>query len=212
VQSLGQASPLTGHVRRQFDIQPGDVVIGHVANFRRNKNHMFLLRAFHEIARRRRGVKLLLVGQGFEGDPENSEPEVRAYVRGHGLTDVVKLAGYQKNVRDLFAVMDISCLVSYNEGLPLSLIEAMASGLPVVGTDIEGIRTVVETGVNGVLVQPDDVDGLARALERLIDDPAGRCAMGARAQSLASSRYTLERCVAQTQEMLMPGPATHLRD
>jgi glycosyltransferase involved in cell wall biosynthesis len=189
-------------LREKLDLRRDDVVIALVANFRRNKNHMFLLKAFHALLHRRSHATLVFVGQGFADDPENSEPEVAAYVREHHLEDCVKLLGYQANVHDLLASIDISCLVSYKEGLPLSLVEAMASGLPVVATDIEGIRPIVRDGINGCLVQPDDVAGLTTVLERLIADPAVRLQLGAESRRIARDRYTLERCIRETEQVL----------
>ena len=66
--------------------------------------------------------------------------------------------------------MDIFCLTSFKEGLPISLIEAMAAGLPIVGTDVEGIRDVISHNKNGFLIQLDDMDGLRSALQKLLHD------------------------------------------
>ena len=188
-------------LRQHLGFSPQDRVIGHVANFRRNKNHMFLLRGFRDLLRRRSDVKLVFIGQGTAGDPENSEPEVVRFVESEGLCGSVHLLGYQSNVQDLLQTLDAVCLVSYKEGLPLSLIEAMASGLPVIGTDIEGIRGVVQRDVNGLLVIPDDVAGLTDALDRMISDEALRRRMGQASQRLANEKYSLSRCLQQTQDL-----------
>jgi glycosyltransferase involved in cell wall biosynthesis len=92
--------------------------------------------------------------------------------------------------------------VSYKEGLPLSVIEAMATSLPVVATDIDGLRSVVQDGVNGVLVAPDDVDGLARLLTRLVADEEHRRRLGAAGKTFARDRYSFQRCLSQTEELL----------
>ena len=198
-------------VRRSLGLGPDAVVIGHVANFRRNKNHLFLVRAFHEAFRDRSDVKLLLVGQGFPGDTENSEPEVAAYVRANALERSVHQLGYRPDVHDLLRAMDVFCLVSYKEGLPLSVIEAMACGLPVVATNIDGLREVVRPGINGMLVEPDDHHALARALVQLVSDPSRRRAMGAEARRVASDRYSLTRCVNETAGLLSSVASTHVK-
>jgi glycosyltransferase involved in cell wall biosynthesis len=189
--------------RQAFGLGPGDFVIGHVANFRRNKNHMFLLRAFRELVSRRDHVRLVLVGQGFPGDPDNSEQEIKDYISAHQLDTRVRLAGYRPNVQELLQMMDVFCLVSYKEGLPLSVIEAMASGLPVIGTDIEGIRSVISPEINGLMVAPDDVRGLTRTLERLIDDAALRERMGAASRRITTEQYSLTRCLEQTHRLFL---------
>ena len=190
-------------LRAGLGFSSDDVVIGHVANFRRNKNHVFLLRTFEELAKRHSNVRLVLVGQGFAGDAENSEPEVREFIREHHLDELVRVLGYRQDVHNLLRLFDVFCLVSYKEGLPLSLIEAMATGLPVVGTDIEGIRRALTPEVNGLAVQPDDVAGLTAALERLVQDEALRRRMGAASRRLAQDRYSLHRCVAETEQLFL---------
>jgi glycosyltransferase involved in cell wall biosynthesis len=189
-------------MRRELDLAPGDFVVGHVANFRRNKNHRFLVRAFQRAFAGRPDAKLLLVGQGFPGDPENSEPAIASFVREHGLERQVRLLGYRPDVHHVLRALDVFCLVSYKEGLPLSVIEAMASGLPIVATDIEGLRGVVRENVNGMLVAPDDVEALARSLERLASDPALRRRFGAAGRSSARDEYSFARCLSETQDVL----------
>jgi glycosyltransferase involved in cell wall biosynthesis len=187
--------------RDTFGFSNDDLVIGHVANFRHNKNHLFLVRAFRELAKRHAHVRLVLVGQGFEGDPENSEPEVRRFVLEHGLGASVRMLGYRADVHDVLRLLDVFCLVSRKEGLPLSLIEAMAAGLPVVGTDIEGIRQALTPEVNGLAVAPDDVGGLTDALERLVRDARLRRRLGAASRRAAVQRFSLDRCVGQTEQL-----------
>ena len=190
-------------VRGQFGFSSKDLVIGHVANFRKNKNHLFLLKAFREVAQRRYDAKLVFVGQGFPGDPENSEADIRGYIRECGLEDRVLLMGYRPDVDAVLPLLDLFCLVSYKEGLPLSLIEAMAAGLPVIGTDIEGIRGVIEPEVNGLVVRPDDVPALVAALNRLLEAPVLRQQMGAASQRIAREEYGLARCMKETQQVFL---------
>jgi glycosyltransferase involved in cell wall biosynthesis len=190
-------------VRRTLGLAADDVVIGHVANFRRNKNHRFLLEAFAEAVRNRPRLKLLLLGQGFEGDPENSRPEAVRFIERAGLQSSVQLLGYRPDVENVLRALDVFCLVSYKEGLPLSVIEAMATSLPVVATDIDGLRDVVHPDVNGLLVTPDDVAGLAGTLARLADDPALRRQMGEAGGQVAREKYSLARCVRETEALFL---------
>lgn len=191
--------PRRAQLRSDLGFSHDHVVIGHVANFRRNKNHVFLLRAFRELVARRPEARLVLAGKGIAGDSENSEPDVLRFIESNGLSESVRVLGYRANVQELLGVLDVFCLVSYREGMPLSLIEAMAAGLPAIGTDVAGIRDVIKPDGNGQLVPPDDVPALAAALERLIDDGALRRDMGRTARQLAVEKYSLKRCVHETQ-------------
>jgi glycosyltransferase involved in cell wall biosynthesis len=188
--------------RRELGIDDGAFVIGHVANFRRNKNHIFLLKAFLKAFERRENVKLVLLGQGFPADSENSEPAIRAFVQDNGLESTVHLLGYRPDVPRVMSALDLFCLVSHKEGLPLSVLEAMASGLPVVVTDIDGLKEVVEAEVNGLRVAPDDVEGLTGALRRLCADSALRRRLGDAGRKSARERYSFARCLTQTESLL----------
>ena len=201
VEMFGGESTQRDRLRAELGFSPQDLVVGHVANFRRNKNHFFLLRAFRDLVKRRPEAKLVFIGQGAEGDLENSEPEVRHFIEREGLRQSVYMLGYRSNVQALLQTLDAICLVSYKEGLPLSLIEAMSSGLPVIGTDIEGIRGVVQKDVNGFLVTPDDDAALTAALDRLLSDEPLRKRLGQASRRIAHDKYSLTRCLRQTQDL-----------
>jgi glycosyltransferase involved in cell wall biosynthesis len=92
----------------------------------------------------------------------------------------------------------IACLPSYREGLPKSLLEAAACGLPIVTTDAPGCREVVQDGANGLLVPVRDAAALAAALRILIEDPAMRRRMGEQSRLRAETEFGLEIVIAQT--------------
>lgn len=190
-------------LRKELGIANGDRVVGIVANLKKIKNHKLLLAAFLELVRERQGVKLLLVGQGFDHDPDNSEPEVRAFIAANGLAKKVILTGYRPDVPDLLSLMDVFCLTSFNEGLPISLIEAMAAGLPVVGTDVDGIREVIVQGENGFLVPLGDPKSLKKALLTLLSDPELRRKFGNESLRTAKKCYSLDNCCGRYQELFL---------
>jgi glycosyltransferase involved in cell wall biosynthesis len=97
-------------------------------------------------------------------DAENSEPEIRSYIKEKGLENDLLLLGYRSDIPEILSIMDIFCLTSFKEGMPLSLIEAMAAGLPVIGTDVEGIRDVIVQDRNGFLIDLDDISGMKNIL------------------------------------------------
>ena len=193
----------TPSLRRELGIKENEKVIGMVANFRKIKNHLFLLKAFDELARDRQDMKLLLVGQGFEGDEENSEPEIRNFIEGKRLGGRVLLAGHRTDVPALLNLMDVFCLTSYKEGLPISMIEAMAAGLPVVASDAEGIRDVAGGG-NGLLVKSGDVQVLKNALGMLLEDDRLRETLGLKARATAINKYSLNECAGRYERLFRP--------
>jgi glycosyltransferase involved in cell wall biosynthesis len=101
----------------------------------------------------------------------------------------VEFLGHRGDMPDLMRQASIAVLPSYHEGIPLFLVEAAASGLPIVATEIEGCRAVVERGANGLLVPPRDAAALAAALRQLLASPELRGRMGAEGRRLAVERF-----------------------
>jgi glycosyltransferase involved in cell wall biosynthesis len=188
-------------LREELGISVSDRVIGTVANLKKVKNHLFLLRAYQAVAGNHSNVKLLLVGRGFGNDPDNSEPEIRSFIDSSGLRDKVILTGYRADVPALLGLMDIFCLTSFQEGLPISLIEAMAAGIPVIGTDADGIRDVICPGKNGFLVSISDGTGLESALRALLQNEPLRRAMGRESERLAANVYSFDQCIRSYQDL-----------
>ncbi len=136
--------------------------------------------------------RLLFVGDG----PLRSPAE--ALARRNGLSDRIAFLGARTDVPVTLRQADIFALSSAQEGLPLAVIEAMMSGVPVVASDVGGIAEAVVDGLTGFVVPPRDPAALAGALQRLLADPALRARMGAAAHARALQRFTAERMVTQT--------------
>lgn len=189
------------HFRRMLGLEDGHTAIGMTGNFRRVKNHAFLVSTFALIVSRFPNARLVLIGQGFSGDPENTEREIHALVSKYGIADKVLFLGYRDDVAAVLACLDIFCLTSLKEGLPLSLIEAMACGLPVVGTNVDGIRVVIDSGRNGFLVEIGDTGELGRVLIELLTDKHLRDRMGREGRNDAERYYSLARFSSQYNQL-----------
>jgi len=105
--------------------------------------------------------------------------------------------GWQDDMPSTLANTDIFCLPSYREGVPNALLEACASGIPIVTTDVPGCRDVVRHGVNGLLVVPRDSPSLANALETLLTDPVLRSTMGKAGREIALEQFSLSHIISQ---------------
>jgi glycosyltransferase involved in cell wall biosynthesis len=134
-------------------------------------------------------VYFLVVGDG----PQREEIESSAAARALGSRLV--WAGLRSDIASVCAATDVMVLTSDNEGTPVAFIEAQASGLPVVGTDVGGVATVVEEGRTGRVLDRDDEGGLARAIRELLDDPAMRSRMGEAGQVRAFRDFGIDRLV-----------------
>jgi glycosyltransferase involved in cell wall biosynthesis len=125
-----------------------------------------------------------------EGELRN---DLERQVEELGLEGIVQLPGNVDNLPTLMQAADLLVMPSLWEGLPLVLLEAMASGLPVVGTRINGLQDIIQEGVEGLLCEVDDAQGLADSISRLIGDKAQLLKMGRSAESLFRERYEFER-------------------
>jgi len=126
-------------------------------------------------------VKFVLVGDGV------LRPAVESAIAANGLRDVVTLAGWRRDIPELLRGFDLLLHTSRWEGLPCVFMEAMATGLPIVATDVDGAPDVIEEGVTGHLLEPGDVDGLARRCLEVLRDADRRRRMGDEALHRARS-------------------------
>lgn len=150
------------------------------------------LRALARVRPRVPAAELHLAGGG------PLEPEARALARELGIEDAVRFLGRRDDVPALLREAAVALLASDYEGSPLSVIEAMATGVPVVATAAGGVDELVADGTTGLLAPPRDADALGEALVRVLSDPAAGPAMGAAGKRAAHERLSTERMVAET--------------
>jgi sugar transferase (PEP-CTERM/EpsH1 system associated) len=167
------------------------VVIGGVTRMQEVKDPLTLARAFVRLVRRGKKVRLVLVGDGpLLGDVR------RILVEGEAMSHAT-LAGSRDDVAELYRSMDVFALSSRVEGISNTILEAMASGLPVVATRVGGNGELVEEGVTGTLVAPRDPEALAGALERYVESERLRRDQGRAARSRAEKEFGLGTMVAR---------------
>lgn len=180
----GGAPPAEGtrqRVRRELGLADDAIVAITVANLRREKDYPNLLEAARLALLENDRLVLLAVGQGPLAD------EIEALHRRLQLGERVRLLGYRTDVADLLAAADVFILGSAYEGLPVSIMEAMAQGLPVVATAVGGVPEAVTDGETGRLVPPRDPRALAQALTQLAGDSDARLTMSTAARARARS-------------------------
>jgi glycosyltransferase involved in cell wall biosynthesis len=183
---------------RPIDTQPPLIVM--VARFASQKDHATLLQALSGLLAME--WTLLLVGAG------ELEPKIRAQIRALNLSNRVRILPPETDVGRLLMEAQLYALSTHFEALPISILEAMRAGLPVVATDVGGISESVREGETGLLTRHGDADGLRNALARVIADPALRLALGTAGRSLWGAQFTASRMAARTVEVykraLMP--------
>lgn len=172
--------------------RPRDSTVLCVGRHVYQKGHTTLLRAWPEVATRVPGAALDIVGTG------PLEPGLRAMARRLGIESSTRFLGQRDDVPGRMARAGCVVLPSRWEGLPLVLLEAIMLGAPAVATAVCGSAEVIEDGVTGRLVPPDEPAALAAALVHVLRDPDGARGMGMRARALVRSRFTAAHMAAET--------------
>lgn len=180
-------------VRREFGFADDDLVIGYVANFARGKGHIQSIDAFERIASEIPSAKLLFAGRG-----ELNEVNAAAAKFPPGK---IIFAGWQNNISACLNAMDIFVQPSLSEAFSQVIMEAMGVGLPVVATNVGGANEVIESGVNGVLIEPNDVSAIADEVIRLGRDPELRARLGAAGKRTVTENFAADQMVERQFEL-----------
>jgi glycosyltransferase involved in cell wall biosynthesis len=179
-------------LRRQLGFGPKDHVMTMVGTFKRQKGHVHLLDAAASVAGQLADLHIVLVGRGELAEAMD------ARVAALGLEGHVHLLGSRRDVPELLAASDSFVLPSLWEGLPVALVEAMASRLPVIATAVSGTSQVMVPGVTGWVVPPADAAALARAMVELVSDPARAVTMA----DAAAHRSAAFSAAAQAEQLV----------
>jgi N-acetyl-alpha-D-glucosaminyl L-malate synthase BshA len=171
-------------VRRELGLQPGEAMVLHLSNLRPPKRIDLLLKTAAGIRPREAFKLVILAGADFTPFMEE--------VRRLGLGDRVIVRENVSDIEDYLQAADLGLFTSEMESFCLSILEAMCFACPSVATAVGGIPEVVEDGVTGLLVPFGDTDGLTRAVESLIQDPARRAALGQAACIRARGRFSAD--------------------
>ncbi|HEX9723357.1 MAG TPA: glycosyltransferase [Vicinamibacteria bacterium] len=145
---------------------PGLRVLGTVTRLHESKGNRYLVEAAALLARERPELRFVFVGEG------PLQPDLEAQARRLGIEHQVVFAGFQKDVAAAFASFDVAVFPSLWEGTPLTVFEAMAMAKPIVSTDVDGLRDVLQDDLNSLVVPPRDPEVLAHAMVRMLDDPS----------------------------------------
>lgn len=170
-------------------------VIGNVANHTPKKDHAGLLAALERVRARVPEVLLLLIGTG------PLEEELRRVVHERGLTDHVRFLGSRDDVPELLPALDVFVLSSRFEGLPISMLEAMAAEVACVVTRVGGIPEAITDGEHGRLVPPRDPEQLAAALVEVLEDDALRERLAAGGRQRVAEAFSIDRAVQRTRSL-----------
>lgn len=182
-------------VRLELGIAPGQPVVLAVGVLRSEKAYEVLIEAAARLHPSVDGLRVLIAGEGKQ------EPRLQRLIDESGMSGVVTLLGLRGDIPDLLAAADVAVCCSDFEGGPLSVMEYMGAGLPVIATRVGGLPEIIRDGENGVLIPPRDPDALAAAAAELLADPERRRRMGEAGRELLEREYGFDTYIARLQDL-----------
>ena len=181
--------------RAQFHLAPGMKLIGTVGRMTEVKNHKLLIEALSHVRQKIPEVSLAIIGEG------ELREQLGAYAADLDVSENVSLVKETKNIDHFYGALDVFCLSSNSEGMPLTLLEALASGVPIVSTDVGGIPEIIESGKNGYLVPKGSAEALAQRITELLLDPAKAMAFALNGREMVRTRFPAEKMVKATEQL-----------
>lgn len=178
--------------RQELGLSPGDPVVGTVARLTRQKGVEFFVEAAAIVLRSHPWAQFVLIGDG------ELRPQVEAQINDLDIASSFHFLGRRADCLDIMATFDIFVMPSLWEGSPYASLEAMALAKPVVGTDVTGVRDLVQHQVNGILVPAESAQALAQATVTLLEDKDLAARLGEEGRRSLGQRYDPTRIALQT--------------
>jgi glycosyltransferase involved in cell wall biosynthesis len=175
--------------RSELGLPADAIVLGYAGRIDKVKRIDLLLKAFREVLAKRPDARLVIVGEG------SLKAEMEALAGTLGVSHAVRWPGFHRNMPRLLAAIDVYVQSSVNEGLSLSILEAMAAEKAVVATSVGGAKEVIDDGETGFLVPPGSPAAIAAAIMSLLDDPDRRAAISRAAKAHVEAEFDLGKMV-----------------
>jgi glycosyltransferase involved in cell wall biosynthesis len=185
-------------LRARFEI-PSDAfpVVGVLANLREMKGHLHAIDALPAILKQLPRAMFIFAGR------DDSHGEIERYARERGVQPAIRFPGFIDRSEDVLGALDLFLQPSDWEGLPVSVLEALHTPLPIIATRVGGIPEIIRDGVEGVLIAPRDPSAIARAVINLANDPARRARFCKAAESRALTTFSLSHMTLRTEELYL---------
>lgn len=178
-------------VRKRFKIKQKEIVFGMVGRLVYPKNPLMFLEAAKIVSQSHQEAKFILIGGGPLFD------KCKSFIRDNKLGDKISILGEKTpgETREILSSFDVFVLISESEGSPVTIIEAMFAGLPIIASNIKGVSELVTEGQNGFLVKPDSIEDLVKKMVYFIKNPMEIKKMGRGGQDIAKKQFTLEQMI-----------------
>jgi len=187
------APHIRAECRAQFKLLPGVKLIGTVGRLAPVKNHKLLIEALFLVRQTIGDVHLAIIGEGEMRD------SLAAYAADLGVSEYVSLVKETRKIDYFYGAIDIFCLSSDSEGMPLTLLEALAAGVPVISTDVGGISEIIEDGKTGYLVPKGSAKYLATRIVELLQNPAKAAELASNGRAMVHERFPADKMIRATE-------------
>jgi glycosyltransferase involved in cell wall biosynthesis len=186
-----------GGFRRELRLHGGERLVGIVGRMFPIKNHRLFLEAAALVAREDPAARFVLVGDG------TLRPVLERQAQESGIADRVIFIGWRRDLPEIYADLDVLAVTSNNEGTPVSAIEAMAAGCPVVATHVGGLPDLISEGETGYLVPPGNAGAVATAVLRVLRQPEMARGVGEAARKAALERFSAQRLITDMEQLYL---------
>ena len=186
---------------RELGVSPGVKVITTAGRIARQKGHIYLVEAAAEVMNEFPDVHFLIVGDDT-ADREITK-QLKEAIKAKNLEDRILLTGVRTDIPEILSITDVFVLPSLWEGLSIVLLEAMASGVPVVVTDVGSNSEIITNGVNGFIVHPKDSQVLAQKIKDLLSDPEKARKLGTEGQRMVQERFAIDRMIQGYEQLYL---------
>ena len=183
--------------KEKIGFNNNDILIGIIANIRPEKNHKFLITAFSEICGRLDNSHLIIVG------PDYMNGTIQQYASKTICADKIHFLGPRNDVVEILNALDVFCLPSIHEGLPLAILEAMACRVPVIGANVLGINEVVTDNENGLLFEPDDIATFVKMVMAIVQDYSLRNRLSNAGLEYVQKNFSLDNKIKEYERMFV---------
>lgn len=178
-------------LRQSFGYQSDDFLLFNAGEFNKNKNQQFLIYAMKKLEKEQPNMKLLLAGEG-----ERLE-KCRHLAVKLGISHMVDFLGFRKDIEDILSICDLAVGSSYREGLPVNIMEAMSSGLPVLAVENRGHRDLIDHHKNGLILKKWNPDEFAQQVKIFVDERDFRIQLGRNGRQMIVDRFSTTKVLAE---------------
>lgn len=176
---------IRNQLRKEIGVESNAVLLGFIGRLSAEKGIVHLLKAVSILRESFQTIRLVIIGAGPQGN------ELKAIVDRYGLSSIVLFVGFQNNISEWLAAIDIFILPSLTEGTPMVLLEAMAQGVPCIASAVGGIPLVIHSEVDGILVAPGNPGEIVEAIRNLLKDETKRNLISSNAKQKIKRNYRI---------------------